>query len=396
MKHLLSILFVVFVTSCGSSNRFNASVKNINTLEYAKVIPHEFPLKSNLIKDDSIAVVNDPFYTRNWGIKASSASQAWQIEKGNKNVVVAVIDTGVDVFHEDLKNSLWRNSGEIGLDKNGNAKETNGIDDDGNGYIDDVHGWNFADNTSKLKDINGHGTHIAGIIAASDNNKKGSAGIAPNVSIMVVKYYGSDLKNSTEPLEASLKSLRYAIDNGATIINYSGGGEGFVAQEKRLLKEADEKGIIVVAAAGNKAKNTDRQPFYPASYKLNNIISVTSIDKNNNLTKSSSYGANNVDLAAPGEKIYSTLPGNKYGFLTGTSQATAFVTGAVSLMKSRFPKMNMKEIKNKLIAATRLVASLSKNVSSSGVLDVANCLLSTIENTEHQLVSVAAPKLALK
>jgi thermitase len=250
----------------------------------------------------------------NWGLKQTATTEAWKISRGSKKIVVAIIDTGLDVNHPALKDNLWTNPKEI----------LNGIDDDGNGLIDDIHGWDFTSNSSKLMDHHGHGTHIAGIIKS----------VAPEVSLMALKYYDPQ-SPSGENLKLTVQAIEYAVKMKVDIINYSGGGLTPSDEEKAAIKKAQEQGILFIAAAGNEYSNSDNKGFYPASYGLSNIISVTAIGPNMHVLKSSNYGANSVDIAAPGQNILSTLPGGHYGQMTGTSQATAFVTGVAALIMSR-------------------------------------------------------------
>jgi len=282
-------------------------------------------------KKETSVLINDPNMAEKWGLKLTESSAAWKITQGSKNVIVAVIDTGIDVSHEDLSANLWQNKGETGLDKNGKNKATNGIDDDKNGYIDDVNGWNFVSNNNSLTDNHGHGTHISGIVGAVGGNNKGISGVSPKVSLMSLKYFDPK-KIGTNNLENTVKAIHYAIENGAKIINYSGGGTEFSSKEKQAIERAQKKGILFVAAAGNEQSNSDEKKYYPADYDLNNIISVTAIDPNQKILPSSNYGKITVDIAAPGKNIYSTLPQGKYGRMTGTSQATAFVSGVASLI----------------------------------------------------------------
>ncbi len=288
--------------------------------------------KAGAEKKKEVSVLkNDPNMSEKWGLKLTDSASAWKITQGSKDIVIAVIDTGIDKNHEDLKENLWVNKGETGKDKNGKNKATNGIDDDKNGYVDDVHGWNFVSNNHSLIDNHGHGTHISGILGAVGGNGKGVSGVSPKVSIMTLKYY--DPKSpGINNLENTVRSIHYAVENGANIINYSGGGLEFSAQEKAAIKKAQKKGILFVAAAGNERSNSDKLKYYPADYDLDNIISVTAIDTTKKILPSSNYGVVTVDIAAPGKEIYSTLPNGRYGFMTGTSQATAFVSGVASLI----------------------------------------------------------------
>lgn len=241
----------------------------------------------------------------------------------NENVVVAVIDTGIDTEHKDLKKSIWINAGETGTDKYGKNKSTNGIDDDGNGYADDIHGWNFVDNNNQVMDLEGHGTHIAGIINTQYSQKKHGK---TALQMMAIKYYSPKVSNQINIIN-TIKAIHYATQMKAQIVNYSAGGALPEFYELQAIQNARKLGIMMVVAAGNEQEDTDVVRYYPASYRLDNMISVAALQKDGGLTSFSNYGKNTVDIAAPGKLIYSTLPKNRYGFQSGTSQATAFVTG---------------------------------------------------------------------
>jgi len=338
-------------------------------------------LELGLVKDQTTEVIdepsalfNDPAIKQAWGLKKSDAARAWSVSQGSKNTLIAVIDTGVDVNHEDLKNNLWQNPGESGLDARGRRKETNGIDDDQNGFIDDVHGWNFVSNNNKLDDNHGHGTHIAGIIGAEASNKKGISGISPNVSLMILKYFDPKVPN-TDNLKNTITAIRYAVKMGAHIINYSGGGTDFSQEEHDAVELAEKKGILFVAAAGNERSNSDQYHYYPADYGLKNIISVTAIDPATEVLLSSNYGTVTVDIAAPGQNILSCLPNNSYGLMTGTSQATAFVTGAAALVmshKNQYYKAT--EIKKYILATGSTSSSLMAKTKTSRQLNLFKAL----------------------
>lgn len=248
-----------------------------------------------------------------------------------KKTIVAVIDTGLDISHPALKNSLWKNPGETGLDKNGRDKSTNGIDDDGNGFIDDVHGWNFASNNSNIQDEHGHGTHIAGIIAAQGRDFHG---IAPGTQLMILKYFDSKAPIGGN-LMFSVRAIKYALSMGAHIINYSGGGLQPHTQERVALIEAEKKGVLVVAAAGNESTDADSLGFYPASYKLSNILSVMAEGPDQKRIPSSNWGPKSVQISAPGERILSTYLNGEMAYMSGTSQATAIATGIAILLREK-------------------------------------------------------------
>lgn len=312
---------------------------------------------------------NDPAISQAWGIKKSNAFKAWEVSKGKRDIVVAIIDTGADLSHEDLANNLWKNPGETGVDLKGRNKATNGIDDDGNGFVDDVHGWNFVSRNNNLSDNHGHGTHIAGIVGAEAGNKKGIAGISPEVSMMILKYYDPKVAN-TDNLKNTVESIRYAIKMKADIINYSGGGTEYSQEEKDAIAEAEKQGILFVAAAGNERSNSDKHKYYPADYGLTNIISVTAIDPSTEVLASSNYGVETVDIAAPGQNILSTLPGNTYGYMTGTSQATAFVTGAAVLVMSRRDQFKAEDVKKYILATGDSESSLLAKCRTSKQLNL--------------------------
>lgn len=263
------------------------------------------------------------------------------------SVVVAIVDTGTDIKHEELKDSIWTNPGETGLDAFGRNKETNGIDDDGNGFADDVHGWNFISNTNNVTDTIGHGTHIAGIIKSEYKKHIPRGTSSEAVRLMILKYYdpnGKDIDN----IRNSTRAIEYANKMGAQVINYSGGGSIPYGKELLAIQESAKKEILFVAAAGNNNANTDVEKFYPASYSIDNIISVAATNNQGELMNFSNYGKA-VDIAAPGEFIYSTLPKQKHGFLSGTSQATGYVSGVIASL-----------IANKTITAKNIRSELAK------------------------------------
>lgn len=325
------------------------------------------------VEDEPSALFNDPAINQAWGLKKSDAARAWSISHGSRDIIVAVIDTGIDEKHEDLARNLWTNKGETGKDSLGRDKATNGVDDDANGFIDDVHGWNFVSNNNKLDDNHGHGTHIAGIIGAEAGNGKGIIGIAPEVSLMVLKYYDPKVNNS-DNLKATVAAIHYAVKMGAHIINYSGGGTEFSQDERDAIAAAEKKEILFVAAAGNERSNSDKHHYYPADYHLRNIISVTAIDPSTEVLTSSNYGVETVDIAAPGQNILSCLPHNAYGYMTGTSQATAFVTGAAALIMAHRQTFLAEDVKKYILSTGDAQTQLAAKTRTSRQLNLYKAL----------------------
>lgn len=272
-----------------------------------------------------------------------------------KSVVVAVIDTGIDRHHPLLREAVWQNPGETGFDSQGRDKRSNGLDDDGNGFIDDVYGWNFAGNNNDVHDVQGHGTHISGIIASKADGAF-PGGLAQRSRIMALKYYDPRTPGISN-LRSSVRALKYAVRMKADIINYSGGGLAPDDEEAAILREAEKKGILVIAAAGNERGNLDYKPFYPASYQLANILSVTAVDQHDHLLPSSNFGLRSVDIAAPGFGVRSTVPGKGLGLMSGTSQATAYVTGIAARLRGD-RALSIAALKERVLRTARLNAQL--------------------------------------
>lgn len=289
--------------------------------------------------------------------------------------LIAVIDTGIDIVHPALKNRIWTNPGESGFDLQGRRKETNGIDDDGNGYVDDVHGYDFTRSLNATDDEHGHGTHIAGIIDKVAANSP--------VRYMSLVYYRNGIDGESA-LKNSIEAVRYAVMMKVDIINYSGGGNLPNELEKAVFEEANRQGILVVAAAGNEGNNSEKRPFYPANYRLPNILSVTAtegrlegrsgmVEYVPDILPSSNYGSRSVAVAAPGKDVRSTLPGGTFGTMTGTSQATAFVTGAavrvLQIANSRGESPSPELVIEKVVASGTVSLVLKGKTRNSTHLD---------------------------
>ncbi len=394
INSFFAVVFVLAVYFSVAQN--NSQLRETQSTKKSKISDRELELglvkdQTNKVIDEPSALFNDPAIKQAWGLKKSDAARAWSVSQGSKSTVIAIIDTGIDVNHEDLKNNLWANSGETGRDSKGRDKATNGLDDDQNGFIDDVNGWNFVSNNNKLTDNHGHGTHIAGIVGAEASNNRGISGISPKVSLMVLKYYDPKVPN-TDNLKNTVASIRYAIKMGAHIINYSGGGVEFSQDEFEAVQAAEKKGILFVAAAGNERSNSDQNHYYPADYPLKNIVSVTAIDPTTEVLSSSNYGVLTVDIAAPGQNILSCLPNNSYGLMTGTSQATAFVTGAAALVMSHKNEyFKAEDVKKYILSTGDSSSSLFAKTKTSRQLNLFKAL--TILGAETGMSGIARAKV---
>lgn len=274
-------------------------------------------------------IPNDPNWSNQYGPANIQAPQAWDITTGSSAVVIAVIDTGVDLGHPDLASKIWNNPGETGLDGNGKDKRTNDVDDDNppDGYVDDWHGWDFVNGANDPQDDNGHGTHVAGIAAAASNNGVGVAGVAWGARVMPLKVLDNTGSGSESDVAAAMV---WAADHGARIINLSLGAPSPSSVMEDAVNYAYLNGVTVVAAAGNAGS---LGVLYPAAY--DNALAVASTNASNNRSSFSNYGPE-IDLAAPGSSIYSTYwnGGSTYATLSGTSMATPHVAGVAALLAS--------------------------------------------------------------
>ena len=306
------------------------------------------------------------------------AEEAWNTTMGSKDVVIGVLDTGIDISHKDLKANIYTNKDEIP----GNNK-----DDDGNGYIDDVHGWDFANDSSDVyasaqKDT--HGTYVAGVIAASANDG-GIVGIAPKVKLMPLKFISGSTGYTSDALEA----IEYAKSMGIKIINCSFGG----TDKNPALEDAmKNSGILFVCAAGNKGADTAEKPVYPAAFDISNILSAASIDSKGIMPKFSSYGRLKIDkttidkaapdVAAPGTNILSTVPNNKYDYYSGTSISAAMVSGVAALVLSYLPKFTASDIKDRIMNTVVKCTSLTNKVATEGRLNAGAALTLQVPVTD--------------
>jgi len=325
----------------------------------------DFALESRRLPDD-------PRSSQLYGLDTIRAPRAWDTTVGSRNVVVAVIDTGIDYRHPDLAANVWRNPGEVAGD---------GIDNDGNGFTDDVHGYDFFDEDGDPMDLSlenggGHGTHVAGTIGAVGNNGTGVTGVSWQVSLMGVRFLGPNGGSISAAIRAVNYVTRMRRDFGVNVVatNNSWGGGGFSTALRDAIEAGGRAGILFVAAAGNETNNNDASPSYPASYTSEAIISVAATDRNDRLASFSNFGTTSVDVAAPGVGILSTTPNGSYASFSGTSMATPHVAGTVALLAAARPEATAAQIRAAILGSARPVAGLAGSVATGGVLDAAAAL----------------------
>ncbi|MGZ3694027.1 MAG: S8 family peptidase [Bdellovibrionota bacterium] len=317
----------------------------------------------------AVPAVN-PAISRNWGLdnqeRAShiSAKKAWKIAKPKKEVIVAVIDTGIDPTHPMIKDHLWHEKGT------------------------GAYGFDFVTNKINPKDNHGHGTHVAGIVLAAsgaETNKNSK------VRVMPVRYF-DESGSSKDHLDFTVKAIEYAVEHGAKIINFSTEGVGFNRAEYRAIQNAQAKGVLFVTAAGNQSQDNDTNssPCYPASYELPNLITVAATNIRNELVPISNWGPKHVHVAAPGDHIFSSLPHGAYGYMTGTSQATAYVSGVAALLLSENPRLTPQELISILEKSSDPLPGLKTKVMAGGRINAYSALLEArIEAKAAKASSVA-------
>ncbi|UOF00374.1 S8 family serine peptidase [Bdellovibrio reynosensis] len=328
---------------------------------------------------------NDPLLGNLWGIKNTGqqdsqrregiagmdvgAEQAWDITTGNRDIIVAVIDTGIDYNHPDLKENLWINEAE--------AKGQAGVDDDNNGIVDDIHGANFVDSnkpTGNPLDDHGHGSHCSGTIGATGNDGRGIVGVAWNVRLMGVKFLSASGSGS---LEGALKGIDYAVKMGAVILSNSWGGGGYSETLKQAIERSHQANTLFVAAAGNESNNNDANPTYPATYDVANIVSVAAVDNRGQIASFSNYGKTKVHVGAPGVNVYSSIKGGGYDSWSGTSMAAPHVSGMAVLLKSNEPNLSNVEMKERIVTTAKPIAGL-RGKSKAGMANAYAMLTNTL------------------
>jgi subtilisin family serine protease len=392
-----------------------------------------------------LAATSDSSYPSQYALKNTNTSAAWDLTRGSATVLAASIDTGVDYTHPDLYSNIWINQSEIPTGVKSKLRDTDGDgrisfydlnsatnkplmkDANRNGYIDagdllrpvsqggwedgingrnnandvytdDIVGWDFAENDNKPFDDGtaneGHGTHTAGILGATGNNSRGISGVIQKVSIMVLRIFKDSGYAVTDPTIA--KAIRYAADSGAKVANASWGSNGGYDGDVlyNAIQYAGTKSQTFVTAAGNDGRDLDSNRYdeYPAEYALGNLIVVSADTSSGSLASWSNYGEVASDIAAPGNSVLSTLPGGRYGTMSGTSMATPMVSGTIALMLAKNKTLTPSQVRSRLLAGVDQTKALYDRVASHGELNVNNAVrgLSGTRVTTYSTTSLAS------
>lgn len=388
----------------------NASIARFKENKFVEYAEPNYVLRISKVPNDSL-------YEKLWGMNNTgqpdpkdpgnagkvgkagidiAAEKAWEITTGSKDIVVGIIDTGIDHTHPDLMQNMWINAAE----KNGKA----GVDDDKNGFVDDVHGWDFVNNRANGKDDHGHGTHCAGTIGGVGDNKYGVAGVNWNVRLMALKFLSAQGSGSTA---GAIKAIDYAVMMGANLTSNSWGGGGSSQALKEAIERAAKANQLFVAAAGNDSSDNDDSPTYPASYDVDNIVAVAAINNKGDLATFSNWGHTTVDIAAPGVSIMSSLIDNKFDIYSGTSMATPHVAGVAALVLSVDKELTYKQLKERLLNTVKKLPGLKTRTITGGMVNAYNAVTNTVpgpdpndpENWKQETVSISTehpylPKMA--
>jgi len=353
--------------------KFEKLLKKIKELQETGLFEYvepDWPVHANVEPTDSQYTDGTLWGINNLGNNLGTvgldinAKGAWDLTTGSSDVIVGVIDTGVRYTHNELKNQMWVNPGEI---------PGNGIDDDNNGYIDDIHGINAITGSGDPMDDHDHGSHCSGTIAAQWNGGGGHAGVANGVKIMALKFLNGDGSGVSSD---ALECLEYAIAMGATMTSNSWGGGGYSKAMEDAIRKAGEHDMLFVVAAGNESNDNDSSPSYPASYELDNILAVAAVDNKGGIASFSNYGKNTVHVGAPGVGIYSctSKSDSSYNTFSGTSMACPHTAGVAALVKSYYPNATYDEIKRRIMLTTTPLKSLSSKTVSGGMINATAAL----------------------
>jgi subtilisin family serine protease/subtilisin-like proprotein convertase family protein len=351
------------------SVHLNPSVSVPQALDFYRTVPGvqfaepDYVIGYNRMPNDaSFAALwglNNPVGAENNTEADINAPEAWEFHQGTGETIVAVLDTGIDYSHPDLASNMWTNPGETAGD---------GVDNDGNGLVDDVFGYDFANDDADPFDDNGHGTHAAGTIGAVGDNGVGIVGVDWHTRLMAVKFLGADGKGT---MGNAIRALDYAVRMGARVSNNSWGGGGYSAAFCAAIDAARSVGHLFVAAAGNSGADNDANPNYPSSYALDNILAVAATDRQDQLGSFTNYGAASVDLAAPGVGILSTYKNGQYATLSGSSMAAPYVAGAAAYLWDMHPEWTYAQVSGAILTTVDVLPQLAGKVASSGRLNLA-------------------------
>ncbi len=385
-----------FVVKVGVEKGLANTIERLEALSYVEYAEPNFlytivDAKKNLLQTIASqyaevtryndAPVNDPKYDQLWGLNNTGdndpssgaggvvgadvdAEAAWaKYGKGHRGVKIAVIDTGVDYNHPDLANNMWVNEAEA----NGEV----GVDDDGNGFVDDIHGYDFANTDGDPLDGHGHGTHCSGTIAAEHDNGIGVAGVMGEASIVAIKFLTDSGSGSTE---GAIKSINYATMMNVDLMSNSWGGGGFSQALKDAITEASEKGIVFTAAAGNSNSDNDSSPHYPSNYDVPNVFSIAAHNYSDARASFSCYGRNSVDVAAPGRNILSTVKNGGYAVYSGTSMATPHSSGVIGLLIANEGRLPLDELRDRVLWTSVPVRAYKGKMVAGGRINVFNLL----------------------
>lgn len=350
----------------GTEEEIRSTIEKLATRRKIKLVEPDYPIRliqpssdENGSQSENANEIFQDAYRNQWMLSNTRVDYAWSVTRGSSNIIVAVVDSGVDYNHIDLKDNIWRNTRET----------LNGRDDDGNGYIDDIRGWNFVNDNNNPTTSGGsnHGSHVAGIIGATGRNPDGVRGIAPKVTIMPLKFIGNDGSGKTSD---AIRAINYAVNKRVFAINNSWGSSNRSSALESAIKRAENAGILFIVAAGNGSNGVGydigKKPYYPAAYTNSNIIRVAASTASNILTSFSNFSQKLVDVAAPGASIVSTVTGNKYMKMSGTSMATPVVTGLAVLAKAANPALNYAQIKALIKSSVDPFSSLRNKINSGG------------------------------
>ena len=345
--------------------------------EYAALPEVEYAEPNFEITLDSTPLFpGDPRFSEQWALSNDgsrggkqgadiSATHAWHVTTGDDDVVIAVLDSGVDYTHSDLVNNIWLRPAGVAP-----------YEDDAAGTIQDMHGYNALENNADPMDDNGHGTHCAGIIGAEGGNDIGVSGVNWKVRIMPLKFMNAGGYGTTKD---AVEAINYVIDRrkqgvNVRVISASWGSTNKSRALEDVIKKAYEAGVLFVAAAGNASTDNDRRPHYPSSYNVGNVISVAALDRNDRLASFSNYGVKSVAIAAPGVEILSTWLGEEYEEKSGTSMATPVVAGVAGLIAANEPRISVDDLRKRILGAVDKIDSLQGKIATGGRINAAKAL----------------------